>query len=366
MNTRILSLNKWFITTTLLVSSLLLSACEEPPLPVVAKSRPVKTIVIDAGSAGNIRRFPAVVDAIQKADISFRVRGKLQNIYVKEGSQVKEGDMLAELDPTDFEIRLNDREASYETAKANFERASSLVEKGAISKVDHDNIRAKYFTASANLKEATQDLIYTKLRAQFDGFIAKRHVENFEEVMASQTIFSLEDISEIKLLVDIPESMMINIQRENDGKRELYAVFDNIGKEQFPLTFVETTTKADANTKTFRVTLKMTAQESYTILPGMTATVFAKLYTSGPDTAAKSLVPVSAVIANTSKEATVWIVDEKTMTAHPKNVSTGLMTGRFIQVEGLQPGDRVITAGASFLREGMKVTLLDTGEQAEE
>ncbi len=366
MDTQIPSFSKRIITSSLLVTSLLLGACEEPQPTVVAKSRPVKTIVIDSESVGNIRRFPAVVDAIQKADISFRVRGKVQKVYVKEGSKVKEGDLLAELDPTDFEIRLSDRKASYKTAKANYDRASELVEKGAISKVDHDNIRAKYFTASANLKEAKQELIYTKLKAQFDGFIAKRHVENFEEVLASQTIFSLEDISEIKLLVDIPENLMIKIQRKYDDKRELNAVFDNIGTEQFPLTFVETTTKADANTKTFKVTLKMTAPEDYSILPGMTATVFAKLFTAEVGTNKQSYLPASAVIADTSKKATVWIVDEKTMTAHPKSVSTGLMSGRLIQVEGLQPGDRVITAGASFLREGMKVTLLETGEQPEE
>ena len=185
-----------FITTTLL------SACEEPLPPVVTDSRPVKTIVVNEGLTGSLRSFPAVVGAIQKAEMSFRVRGRIQKIYVKEGIEVNKGDLLAELDPTDFEIKLSDRQASYKTAKANYDRARELVDKGAISKVEHDNIRAQYFTASANLKEAEQELIYTKLKAPFDGYIAKRHAENFEEVLGSKTIFSLEDTSELKLLVD--------------------------------------------------------------------------------------------------------------------------------------------------------------------
>ena len=360
-------LKKLSLTAPLiLITATLITACEEPLPPVVTDSRPVKTIFVDEGGTGNIRSFPATVDAIQKADISFRVRGKIQKIYVKEGSQVKKGDLLAELDPTDFDIRLKDREASYKTAKANFDRAKSLVEKGAISKVEHDNIRAKYFTASANLKEARQDLVYTKLKAQFDGYIAKRHVENFEEVLASQTIFSLEDVSELKLLIDVPENLMIHIGRRTHEDREVYAIFDNISIDRFPLTFVEATTKADPKTKTFKVTLKMDAPEDYNILPGMTSTVYARLYSDTFATGATTAIPVSAVISDAYKKPTVWLVDEKTMTVSPRSVDTGLMTGNFIQVTGLNPGERIVTAGASFLRQGMKVTLLDTGEQPEE
>ena len=359
-------LNKLSFTAPLiLITAILVSACEEPLPPVVTDSRPVKTIVVNEGLTDRVRTFPAVVDAIQKADISFRVRGRIQKIHVKEGSEVKKGDVLAELDPTDFQIKLNDRKASYKTAKANYDRAKELVGKGAISKVEHDKIRADFFTASANLKEAEQDLIYTKLKAPFDGFIAKRHAENFEEVLGSKTIFSLEDTSELKLLIDVPENLMINIQRRKGNNRDLYTIFENIEGKKFPLTFLETTTKADVNTKTFKVTLKMKAPEAYSILPGMTATVYASLLTDELGTGSAMSLPVSAVIADANKQATVWIVDEDTMTVKPKSVTTGTMTSSHMLVGGLHPGDRVVTAGASFLREGMKVTLLETGEQPE-
>ena len=227
-----------FATLTLALS-FFLSACEEPPQTYVASSRPVKTIVISEDMTGDTRTFPAVVDAIQKADISFRVDGKIQKILVKEGDEVKKGQVLAELDPIDFNIRLKDRKASYDTAKANYDRAKALVEKGAISRVDHDNIRAKYHTAKANLKAARQDLLYTKLKANFDGNIAKRHVEKFEEVVLSQTIFSLEDVSALKIKIDVPENLMIIINKKQRKDENLHAVFDNISDQQFPLTFIE-------------------------------------------------------------------------------------------------------------------------------
>ncbi|MGD2054885.1 MAG: biotin/lipoyl-binding protein, partial [Gammaproteobacteria bacterium] len=136
----------------------LMTACsEEAPLPP-PESRPVKTIVVGGAMAGDTRQFPGVVDAIQKAELAFRVEGKLMEILVKEGDQVEKDQVLARLDPTDYKIRLNDRKASYETAKANYDRAKELVEKGAISRVDHDRIRAEYFTAKSNLETAEQDL----------------------------------------------------------------------------------------------------------------------------------------------------------------------------------------------------------------
>ena len=355
-----LSTSAWVLATLFF-----LNGCEEPPQTFTAPSRPVKTIVIGGASSGDSRTFPAVVDAIQKAEISFRVGGMIQKIMVKEGDDVVKGQLLAELDPTDFTIRLKDRQASFDTAKANFDRAIKLVDKGVISRVDHDKIRAEFYTAQSGLDEAKQDLIYTELKANFDGQIAKRHVENHEEVLGSQKIFSLEDVSALKLKIDVPENLMIAIDKNRGQDRDLYAKFDNIPDQKFSLKFSEATTKADPNTKTFKITFKMDASKDYNILPGMTATVVAELFPSESSSTTAIAVPVSAVISDHMKQARVWVIDEKTMTANPKNVTPGLMVGDVMQVEGLTTGDRIVVAGAAFLRKDMKVTLLQTGEQAQ-
>lgn len=348
---------------------LLLGACtEEAPLPP-PESRPVKTVLVGGGAAGDYRQFPGVVDAIQRADLSFRVQGKIIEILVKEGDMVEKDQLLARLDPADYQIVLNDRKASYKTAESNFERAKTLLEKQAISKVDHDRIRAEYFTAKANLEAAEQDMKYTSLHATFPGYIARRHVENFEEVRRKQTVFTLQDLSELEIKVDVPESIMIQLRRAIEpGKvrepdREMYAVFNQIKDVKFPLTTKEVSTKADPKTRTFQATLKMDHPEGYNLLPGMTATVFAELLPSERGDSASVLLPVSAVVADTGKNPVVWIVDEDTMTVSPKPVTVGQMTTDSITVSGIEPGQRIVIAGASFMREGMKVTLLKTGEQ---
>ena len=349
----------------LVATSFLLSACEQPEQTHTPASRPVKTIVVGGVGSSDTRTFPAVVDAIQKADISFRVSGKIQKILVKEGDHVKKGQLLAELDPTDFKITLKDRQASFDTAKANFERAKTLVKKGVISNVEHDDIRARFYTAKANLQAAKQDLSYTKLKANFDGVIAKRHVENYEEVVLSRPVFSLEDVSALKIKIDVPENLIIVINKNHKNDRKLYAVFDSIPNQTFPLKFVESTVKADPNTRTFKVTLRMDTPDNYNVLPGMTATVSAKLFAEESAAGSSIAIPVSAVIANNEKQATVWVVDEKTMTVSPREVEPGLMVGNSMQVTGLTPGERIVIAGTPFLRKDMKVTLLETGEQAQ-
>ena len=351
------------LSLLILASSFFISGCEEPPQTIATSSRLVRTIVIGGDVNADIRTFPAVVDAIQKAEISFRVSGKIHNILVKEGDKVKKGQVLAELDSTDLMITLKDHQANYDTAKANFDRAIMLVKKGAISQAEHDNIRARYNTAEANLNTAKQNVHYTKLTANFDGYIARRHVENFEEVIRSQKIFSLEDVSALKIEIDVPETLMIVINKSSKGTRNMYAVFDNILNHEFPVSFLETSIKADPKTKTFKITLRMEAPTNYNVLPGMTATVFAELLPDESETSIVVSLPVSAVVADSKKQATVWVVDETSMTVNPRKVKPGLMLGSTLRVEGLISGERVVVAGASFLRKNMRVTLLEPDEQ---
>ena len=355
------------LTSCSLITALFLTGCgEEEIAQQVEVVRPVKTLVVGGGAGGSIREFPGVVDASQKADVSFRVSGKLESISVKEGDKVEAGQVLARLDQTDFKITLADRKASYDTAKANFNRAKQLIKKDHISRTDYDKLKATHAAAKAGLESAQQDIKYATMKASFAGYIAKRYVENFEEISAKQLIFSLQDVSSLDIKVDLSENLMIRIKKNKDNKNKtkVYANFSAIKGQQFPLTLKEISTKADEQTQTFQVTLNMKPPENYRVLPGMSATVVANM---GGLTDADSEwvnLPVAAVISNLEKQGTVWIVDESSMTVSPQTVETGALTGRNIAVMGLNLGDRVVIAGAAFLREGMKVSLLETGEQA--
>ena len=359
----------------LCVSLFLVAGCAEEEVEQVADvSRPVKTMEIEAPEKGGIRNFPARIDANRKAELAFRVAGKVQEILVKEGDDVVEGQEVAELDSTDYQIVVNDRQATYDNSKKNFDRAKELIKKGHISKMDYDRLEAEFKNARAALRTARQDLTYTELQAPFTGTIAKRHIERFEEVQAKQTVLSLQDTSLLEVKFDVPESIMRSLRggREDRESREarrdqvgIFAAFNDLPGREFPLTFKEVSTKADAKTQTFQVTFTMEQVTGATVLPGMTATVTVDLSrVLGAETVYN--VPVSAVVGDYKLDPRVWVVDEASMTVHPKPVKVGRMWGDNIDVnEGIASGDRLVTAGVPFLVEGMKVTLLPDLEQAE-
>ncbi len=349
----------------------LIAGCGEEPAPMVADvSRPVKTLLVLAPETGSIRSFPARIDADRKAELAFRVSGKVKDLPVKEGDRVEKGQEVGRLDPKDFQIVVNDRQATFDKAEANFTRAEELIGKGYISKVDYDRLEAEFKNARASLEAARQDLSYTVLKAPFAGAIAQRHIERFEEVQAKQAVLSLQDTSLLDVKFDVPETVVRSIRTSGETleKRKkgikVFASFDDLPGQQFPLVFKEAATKADSKTQTFAVTYSMEQVQGVQVLPGMTATVTVDLsrYVAADDV---FTVPASAVVGDYKLEPRVWVVNESTMTVKSLAVKVGRMLGDSIEVtDGLETGTRIVTAGTPFLVENMKVTFLPDLEQA--
>mgnify|MGYP001829144215 FL=1 len=359
------------LASGLFVAAMLGGCAEEQPPQTEAVVRPVKTMVIAGVDASGVRSFPARIAAAQRADLAFRLPGTVQELPINEGDRLKEGDLVARLDPADYQIVVDDRQATFDKAEKNFARGKQLVGSGAISALDFDRLEAEFKNAQAALKAATQDLTYTELTAPFDGIIAKREVDRFEEVQAKQTIAILQKIDMLEVKFDLPESIVRGV-RGDDGtanKRardqiKVFASFQDQPDETVPLEFKEIATKADPKTQTFEVTYLMTQREQGKVLPGMTADVTVD-FADYIDSAMAFTVPVSAVVGDYKLDPQVWTVDEASMTVSPRTVKVGRLVGEGIEVlGGLEPGARVVTAGTPFLVAGMKVTLMPELEQA--
>ena len=343
---------------------------EAPPAEVV---RPVKTLVVAAPESGGIRHFPARIDANRKAELSFRVPGKVSELAIKEGDRVEKDQLIARLDPTDYKITVNDRQAAFDNAKKNFNRAKKLVKKGHISKMDYDRLEAEFKSTRAALNEAKQNLSYTELHAPFDGMIAQRYIQAFEEVQAKQPVVALNDVSTLEVKFDVPESIIRGIRSADNNEAQserashipVYAEFEGLPGRQFPLTFKEASTRGDSKTQTFEVTYTMKRPDGVSLLAGMTANVTVDL-SRYLNAGTLISIPASAVVADAALKPEVWVVDDKALTVSSKPVKVGAMNGDDIEVlDGLSPGERVVVAGASYLVDGMKVSLMPAIEQAE-
>lgn len=359
--------NKWFMIGIFF----LLAGCQgENQGPVKETARPVKTMIVGSAGSGGIRNFPGSVDTSRRADLSFRVDGRLYKLPVKEGDDVEKGQVLAELDPKDFQIVVNDKQASFNRAKADYDRAQKLVGKGHISRMDFDRLEADYKSRLADLEKAKQDLSYTVLKAPFSGTIAQRYVQNFEEVVLNEIVFALRDNSLLEVKIDVPEIIMLRIiSKEGDVDDDIpvFASFDSVPGKRFSINFKEISTKADPKTKTFLATYTMPAPKELRVLPGMTATVTADLSKELSDSRQDFYyVPVSAVTGDAKLDSRIWVVDEATMKVHPQSVKLGEMKGSTVEVlDGIKGQERVVTAGAGYMADGMKVLLMEQPEQAD-
>ena len=182
--------------------------------------RPVRAVRLQGSGEYFTRRYFGTVQGGRRADLSFRVSGTLNKINVEKGAAVKKGTLLATLDPRDFNTRisqaqsaLSQAQAQHKNAEADFRRYENLYKQKVIARAQYDTYKTQVdvtqsavSSAQANLKSARDALRDTELRAPFDGVIADRMAENYQDVTAKQTIFSLQDLSSLEIVFNIPDN----------------------------------------------------------------------------------------------------------------------------------------------------------------
>jgi RND family efflux transporter MFP subunit len=403
----------------LAAASLLLAACSRPPEAASELVRPVRTLVITGGTDTASRTFPGRVDAAKQVELTFQVPGLLIDLPVREGQRVAQGDLVARLRPDEFQARLDalqgqlsraradlralqagarpeeqlrleaqlrSADATLANARVDLDRATRLLRSQTISRLEFDRSDTAFRVAlenreaarasldqsltgreedilakqsevaglEARVVEAGIQLSDTTLTAPYAGVIARRFVEQGQSIRAKQPVVKFQDVEEIDIAVDVPESVMVSALRTADITG-LTAEFSAAPGRSFPVQVREVAQRADPVTQTFNVRVAMQSPADLNLLPGMSASVtmnYRRAEVLGPNLA----VPVAAVVQDTTGASIVWIVGtDQTVTARP--VRIGAISGGLVTItEGLQPGDRIAAAGASHLREGMKVS----------
>lgn len=324
--------------------------------------RPVKSMLVDTQFKSPDLYFPGVVGANAGVDLSFEVSGRLLDMPVKKGQQVKKGDLLAQLDRRDFENEVKNTEAEVNRAKSTLDRIAKALESNAVSQEDFSRAQADYDKAAAQLEIKNKALDDTRLTALFDGIIATTLVDTFDTLKAGTPILTLQDVSRVTIDVAVPEQYVISKTRGGYSDVTFHAVFDGLPGRKFEIMFKEFSTAAETQTQTYTASFDMPAPTDATLLPGMSGTVvFGKnkpLNHQEPGVA----VPSNAVGIDSQKQHFVWVLkasDADTFTVHRRHVEVGSRNADLIQIlSGLESGERIATAGITLLTEGRKVTLL--------
>jgi len=340
----------------MILSLCILTGCRKEKVekkPEIVK--PVKLTTVKERGVKLERTFPGKVRAARRSVLSFKVSGPIVKLPVDEGQFVKKGDLIAQIDKRDFINAVNEARARFREAEQQFMRYKELYAKKQVSKADYDRYRAARDVAAAKLADARNALGDTTLRAPFDGVISKRYVENFYKVRAKEPIVNLQDISEIEILVDVPERFIAEIR--DSGMVELKASFESLPGKQFTLKVKEYSTQADPATQTYQVVLVMKRPDGANILPGMTCWVSATVRDVNGKMSSHLVVPAIAVMNAPGNKPCVWVYDEKAGVVHKREVQVGPLEGssNIVIKSGLKPGEMVVIAGVTKLQEGMKV-----------
>jgi RND family efflux transporter MFP subunit len=283
------------------------------------------------------------------------------------------------------EAQVRAAEARLTNARADLDRAERLVASRTIPRADFERYQTTYRVALEDLKaareqleagttgreedieareaevrglegrvvEANIQLRDTTLKAPYDGVVAQRFVEEGQNIRAKDPVVRFQDIDEIEIVVDVPETVMAAEIRSADIV-DMFAELSAAPGLQFPVQIREVSQVADPTTQTFTIRAAMQAPEGIRALPGMTATVTVN-YRRASILGDRILVPVSAIFKDPSGEQVAWVISaDQTVARRP--VKLGAATGGEIEViDGIRAGDRIAVAGVTFLREGMKV-----------
>jgi len=348
------------------ILALFLSACEEEQPEVMDNIRTIKTVTISERGSGQLRRFPGIVEAVDTSSVSFEVGGNTREVNVKVGDRVDEGEVLATLDDTPFQLGVEGAEAELARARAQlaeketqYQRQSTLYEKGWVAKSAYDEALAardsmaeQVAFATSKLELARRDLEKTVLTAPFEGVIADKFVDPFQEVARGEKMFDMYREGDMEVVLWVPENAISDVHL--DQPTEITFPAEQVEKHKGKVSEIGTVA-TEANAFPVKVAL---ADPSENVLPGMTAEV---TLTLGEDGGSISyLLPVSAIAAGDEpQEGYVFVFEPETSTVKQTRIAGKGVRGNLVMItEGIEPGDVIAVAGVAFLRDGQEVKLM--------
>lgn len=373
------------LSLTLFFSVFLLAGCGDEESAKSQSPRLVLAMQVGDASALADRWVPGRARATRELDLSFRVGGRMIARPVVVGDVLAAGELVAKLDPSDYEVELQNAEGNLGEANAALGNARTELQRmlniqktdpGAISKVAVDRARGARDAAQAGVKaleaavaDARNRLERTTLRAPFDATVVARYAEAFEDVRPNQPIVRLVDTSRIEFLAHLPESEISTISEVTN----LRVQFDAFPGLEVPAELKEVGTEASLTTRTFPVTLIMDQPEGYQILPGMAGRANGD---AAGQTRDGHVIPLSAVFTEeggseaarrgdpgaavppADRPTFVWVVKEPEMTVSRRPVTPGAMTARGLRItEGIEAGEWLVTAGVYSVLEGQQVRI---------
>lgn len=357
--------------TSLAAASLLMTGCSEPPAPP-ALAKPVFVTTVAQTASTQTRSFTSVVRARVESDLAFRTGGKVVERLVETGDRVKAGQVLARLDPADYQLAVKAAADQVQAATVDAQQAASdearfrrLLADGSVGAADHERQKARADAAAARLDQARRQLDlarnregYAALVAPYAGVVTAIRFERGQVVPEGQPVASLAREGDNEVVVDLPEDWV-------GRARKLTATAAPWSDPQARLRLAlrELSPQASPQGRTYRARYAA-APESRTqvsALPlGSTVQLTLSSAQAGPATVS---LPVSALVKGSGPEG-VWALDAKGSGLVFTPVKVVAIEEATVHVTGLTLGSRVVSVGAQKLDAGTAVRPIERAPEA--
>jgi membrane fusion protein, multidrug efflux system len=345
--------------------ALLSTACGHKEQAAVDEIRPVRSVVVDAGSGSVGATYAGQVHARYESKLGFQTSGRIVARLVELGSHVKRGQPLLRLDPAQETLHVVAAVADVDAARSrvaqnrvDLQRTEQLLGRQFASQAEVDQQRLALAESESQLRSAlAQQQIkvnqrgYTEIVADRDGVVTALNAETGQVVSAGQAIVTVAADGEREVLVSIPESRVDELRKA----RTLHiSVWAQPGK-RYTGALRELAPDTDSVTRTYSARIAVKDADA-TLMLGMTASVYA------PDVDGSTAIrlPLTAIY-DKSGQPLVWVVDTKTSQVATRPVELGSAQNDAVLVtKGLSGGETVVTAGVHMLNAGQRVKLLAT------
>ena len=348
----------------LLACVLLLSGCE--PAPETAQQpRPVRVVQVQPAESRGGVGFNAQLVSRQQIPLAFEVTGRVVQRHVDAGEQVAVGQPLVSLETADLQLQVTHylaqikvAEAEQRTAEADLERFQRLQGKQFVSSTDLDQAGNRYNASRGRLESvqaqmvlAKRQLAYATVTASFPGWVNDLRVDPGQVVAAGEPLGIIDSL-ELEVQFALPEQ---HLQLLKPGTT-LSASFWACGACDQPVTVRQIGAAATAGTGMLPVRAALAARD-VRLRPGMSAWV--QMASNLPSKA--MIIPQIAVIQQQGKPA-VWVVTQQQdgHVTEPVSVELGeMIDDQVLVINGLTPGQWVVTAGQQLLTSGQSVRLVE-------
>lgn len=320
--------------------------------------RPVKLFSVE--SLGYVNRsFTGLVSSDETSNLGFKMGGQIIKLNVEEGQRVSKGEFIAQIDPIDYQLKLDAAKAAYLNSQSQLDRYRRLIEKQAISQQDYEIAQTNYARDKANYENAVSVLNDTRIYAPFSGIIEQKYVDNYQRVQPTEPVVRLINPNMLEVTFTLPESS-IGLMSQPD--KDFTVEFENYKGIQFKAKvtkFVDASPDGGGLPVTLAIDDPRFNLREYNVRPGFSCTVNLRVENPGYENVTG--IPITAVYSDleTGKD-NVWVYDAKTGTVTLRPVKLGqLYNNDMVIVEsGIVPGDEIVSAGVQQLVEGEKVSVL--------